>query len=241
MSNDYFADPDCLRSPVVGPGHRVASPGRFWARGGSAWPDAQDRPAVAGSVRGHQGGSVGQGWALPAHGGSAATAQGRGRAMRKCGAGWRAGGAAPGERSRPRRPARAPGRSHEGAPLTGRSRPPRAPLRARGAPAGAGGGLERGGSWGGVRVRLAWRASSGERLAPGAPGESGGLLGVSHGQISIGCLARQPSSCKRPGSPAARRRSQQRCQRRQLCCFSPSVSHRPGWMGSPRRPAGVWP
>lgn len=73
------------------PPRSLAIPRRPGDAVGPAWPEAEPEPAVAGSVRGPQGGSVREGGALPAHQGLAAAAQGRGRAMRKCqDGGWEA-------------------------------------------------------------------------------------------------------------------------------------------------------
>uniref|UniRef100_A0A8C0S946 Interferon regulatory factor 5 n=1 Tax=Canis lupus familiaris TaxID=9615 RepID=A0A8C0S946_CANLF len=107
-----------------------ASPGVGLA--GPAGPDAPGaRPRGRCGLGRLRGGPEGQGGALRALPGSAAAAQGRGRATRKCRAGGRAGGAARGERSSAPPPAGAPGRSHAGAahtdPLAMNQPAPRAP------------------------------------------------------------------------------------------------------------------
>lgn len=128
---------------------------RPWAAGEPAWPGAQPRPSVAESARGPQGGSAGQGGALPAHQGWAAAAQGRGRVMRK----WRAGGRADrrGSRTAQLGPTAWPGLPGAATRAHGRQVSPggRALLSA---PAGhlpaAGWGLKRCGRAGGISVRL---------------------------------------------------------------------------------------
>lgn len=98
------------------------------------------------------------------------------------------GGAAPGERSRPRRPARAPGRSHAGAPLTGRSRSPRAPLCASRAPAsggeetGTGRARGRGRRPARLAPELGWEPSA--RRAPPVWRPPGCLLRPHHHRVS---------------------------------------------------------
>lgn len=117
--------------------------------------------------------------------------------------GPRVGGAAPGQRSRPRRPAGAPGRSHAGAPLTGRSWPPRAPLRARGAPASGGRGLELGGRGGRARRlarwarALGWEPSAGR--APPLRRPPGCLLGPDHHGVPCTGSLRPAGAGRVPG------------------------------------------
>lgn len=244
LSNAYFAVPDCRRSPVVGPGHRAAChfPQRPWAvAGGPAWPALQ--PSVAGSEPGDLGWSRGAG-------------RGAARALRLGGRdpGAGAGDAeVPGGReaqlresaARPRRPACAPGRSHAGAPETGRSRPPALLSAPSGHLPAAGGGQRHGGRAGGVRVRLRqapelrWRrGGGGGRPLQGVPLGSGGLQGASYVWISVGCLApaafvpRAPGEPGEPGGGVPPPGGPAR-----LC--SASVSPSQGWR-APGRPTAVW-
>lgn len=136
------------------------------------------------------------------------------------------GGAAPGQRSRPRRPARAPGRSHAGAPLTGRSRWPRAPLCASPAPASCGeetgAGRARGRDRRPARLArdLGWERSAGR--APRVWRPPGCLLRPDHHRVS-----RTGSLC--PAGRGEPRGAQ----------LSPSVSRHLGW-GAPRHLAEGW-
>lgn len=145
--------------------------------------------------------------------------------------------------ARPHRLARAPGRSQAGAPQTGRSRLPRAPLRARGAPAGGGRGTGAGRARGRSQRRLLLAPELGEggtrggRVRQGAPRRSGGLQDASYVLISVGCPAPAAFVPKAPGEPGGAGGGVGTAARGASSAASlPSSRHRQGW-AAPGLPA----
>lgn len=218
----------------------LGSLGRLWAGGEPAGPGAQAWPAVAGSVRGSRVAPWGRAGRCPrTELGGRGPRAGAGDAEVPAGrAGGRAGGRRAPEGAVGPAAGRCSGRSHAGAPLTGRSRP-RAPLRARGTPAwraGPGAGRAREGSASGsLGARARWAPSAGR--APRVRRPPRCLPGPDQHRVPRAGSLRPAGArgARRPGGgvgTAARGASS---------AGLPLRSLRQGRMGSPGRPAGVWP